>query len=406
VRPLEGVLVADFSRVLAGPLATMTLADLGATVVKVESPAGDDTRTWGPPFTQRSTAYFESANRGKASLVLDLRDEPDRALALELARRCDVLVENFKPGGLAKYALDYPSVAGTNAGVVYCSISGFGAEAGADLPGYDFLVQAVGGLMSVTGPADGEAMKVGVALVDVLTGKDAVIGIQAALAARERTGRGQHVEVALLSSLLAAMVNQTANASLGLTPRRMGNQHPSIAPYETLHCADGTIAIACGNDAQFARLAIAVGHPELAGDERFSTNPARVANRDLLVTALEDGLGTGPVQRWIDLLTAAGVPAGAVGTVNDGLALAERLGLAPLSQPGPGYLPQVRHPATYTTAAGERLATAATLPPPQLGSHSEQLRAWLAGPAGGLPRWAESAARGPATAAPTTTRAL
>lgn len=385
MKPLAGLLVADFSRVLAGPLATMTLADLGATVIKVESQAGDDTRSWGPPFTQRSTAYFESANRGKASLVLDLRAEQDRRLAAELARRCDVLVENFKPGGLVRYALDYPTVAATNPGVVYCSISGFGAGAGAKLPGYDFLVQAVGGLMSITGEPDGEALKVGVALVDVLTGKDAVIGIQAALAARRQTGTGQHVEVTLLTSLLAAMVNQTANAALGHVPHRMGNQHPSIAPYETLRCADGAIAIACGNDAQFARLAGAIGRPSLATDQRFATNPARVTNRGELVAALEDALAEHPVQHWVDALTALGIPAGCVGTVDDGLALAERLGLAPLSSTGAGYLPQVRHPAEYSAADGEEIDTAATLPPPELGAHTAALREWLAGPGNGLP---------------------
>jgi crotonobetainyl-CoA:carnitine CoA-transferase CaiB-like acyl-CoA transferase len=385
VKPLAGLLIADFSRVLAGPLATMTLADLGATVIKVESSTGDDTRTWGPPFTQRSTAYFESANRGKASLVLDLRTEADRLLAVELARRCDVLVENFKPGGLAKYGLDYPTVASGNPAVIYCSISGFGAGAGASLPGYDFLVQAVGGLMSITGEPDGDPLKVGVALVDVLTGKDAVIGIQAALAARQQTGAGQHVEVTLLTSLLAAMVNQSANAALGRIPHRMGNQHPSIAPYESLRCADGTIAVACGNDAQFARLAGALGRPFLATDERFATNPARVTNRADLVAALEDGLAEGTVQHWVTSLTVAGVPAGAVGTVTDGLALAESLGLAPLSSPGPGYLPQVRHPVDYSAAGGDPIDAAGTLPPPDLGSHTAALRDWLTGPADGTP---------------------
>jgi formyl-CoA transferase len=380
VRPLEGLLVADFSRVLAGPLATMTLADLGATVIKVERPGtGDDTRTWGPPFTARSTAYFESANRGKASVILDIADPQDRALAQELARRADVFVENFKPGSLARYGLDHETVAATNPRIVYCSISGFGGGAGANLPGYDFLVQAVGGLMSITGEADGEPLKSGVALVDVLTGKDAVIGIQAALAARSQTGRGQRIEVSLLTSLLAAMVNQTANASLGLVPRRMGNQHPSIAPYETLRCADGLIAVACGNDGQFRRFAAVIGDCALADDERFANNPARVANRAALVDALELALAGNPVQHWIDVLTAAGVPAGAVGTVNDGIALAERLGLKPLSQTGPGYLPQVRHPVTYSHDSPD-IEAPIPLPPPILGSHTTAVRDWLAGP--------------------------
>jgi formyl-CoA transferase len=385
VRPLEGILVADFSRVLAGPLATMTLADLGATVIKVERPgAGDDTRAWGPPFTERSTAYFEAANRGKASLVLDITEPGDRALAQELARRADVFVENFRPGGLARYGLDHATVAATNPGIVYCSISGFGSGAGAHLPGYDFLVQAVGGLMSITGEPDGDPLKVGVALVDVLTGKDAVIGIQAALAARAQTGRGRRIEVDLLSSLLAAMVNQTANASLGLTPRRMGNQHPSIAPYETLRCADGMLAVACGNDGQFRRLALVLEQPGLADDPRFATNPARVTNRAALVAALESALAARPARHWIDALTAAGVPAGAVGTVADGLALAEELGLAPLRRPGPGYLPQVRHPVIYRDGADAVDATS-PLPPPTLGAHTSALREWLTGPADAAP---------------------
>jgi formyl-CoA transferase len=238
--------------------------------------------------------------------------------------------------------------------------------------------------MSITGEAGGDPLKVGVALVDVLTGKDAVIGIQAALAARAHTGRGQRLEVNLLSSLLAAMVNQTANAALGLTPGRMGNQHPSIAPYETLRCADGILAVACGNDGQFRRLALVLDRPGLAEDERFATNPARVANRAALVTALESALAAHPVQHWIDALTAAGVPAGSVGSVNDGLALAEKLGLAPLRRPDNGYLPQVRHPVTYWDGDDTVEATS-PLPPPTLGAHTSRLRDWLSGPAEAAP---------------------
>ncbi len=254
--PLQGILVADFSRVLAGPLATATLADLGATVIKVERPgAGDDTRHWGPPWTQNSSSYFEAANRSKRSVELDLADEDDRALAVELAGRADVVVENFREGTLARKGLGYEQVSAANPGVVYVSVTGFGSAGGAALPGYDFLVQAVGGLMSITGTPE-EPTKVGVALVDVLTAKDAVIGTLAALRHRDATGHGQRVEVNLLSSLLGSLANQaSAYLATGTPPGRMGNQHPSIAPYETLAAKDGQLAVCCGNDRQFAALA-------------------------------------------------------------------------------------------------------------------------------------------------------
>lgn len=371
-------MVADFSRVLAGPLATMTLADLGATVVKIERPlVGDDTRNWGPPWTADSSAYFDGVNRSKYSVDFDLTDPADLAVALELARRADVVVQNFRPGGLARFGLDHESVAAVNPGVVYCSISGFGPGPGADRPGYDFLVQALGGLMSVTGGAAGDPLKVGVALVDVLTGKDAVIGILAALAARSRTGVGDHVEVNLLSSLLGGLANQVSGyLATGQPPRRMGNQHPSIAPYETLHCADGVLAVACGNDRQFRRLAEVVGSAELADDERFATNPARVANRAPLIEALETALRQASCAEWERRLTKAGVPAGVVGDIGSGVALAEELGLAPLIDLGEDRPQQIRHPVTYGAAR-----PAPATPAPKLGEHTELVRAWLNGPA-------------------------
>ncbi|GAA5076091.1 formyl-CoA transferase [Thermocatellispora tengchongensis] len=381
-RPLDGVLVADFSRVLAGPLCTMTLADLGATVIKVERPgAGDDTRAWGPPWTaapQGSSTYFESVNRSKHSVALDLDDPGDLALARELARRADVLVENFKPGALERRGLGYAQVAEANPRVVYCSVSGFGGGAGAARPGYDFIAQAVGGLMSITGEADGEPMKAGVALVDVLTGKDAAIGVLAALAARERTGRGCRIEVNLLSSLLAALVNQAQGyLETGVPPRRMGNRHPSIAPYETLRCRDGLLAVACGNDGQFARFAAVLGEPGLAADERFATNAARVEHREELVAALEALLAAAGAAEWEERLAAVQVPAGRVGDLAAGFALAERLGLAPAAPPAPGRAPQVRHPVTYSADL-----VRPPQPPPGLGEHDAAVRAWLAaGPA-------------------------
>ena len=373
--PLEGLLVADFSRVLAGPMATMMLADLGATVVKVERPGlGDDTRHWGPPWTARSTSYFECANRSKESVELDLKDPRDLDLARELARRADILVENHLTGVLDRLGLGYNTVSADNPGVVYCSITGFGSGEGATVPGYDFLVQAVGGLMSITGPVDGEPSKVGVALVDVLAGKDAVIGILAALEARRRTGQGQRVEVNLLSSLLGSLANQAgAYLATGSSPARMGNQHPSIAPYETLRCADGILALACGNDGQFRRLAQTLGHPEWADDPRFATNAARVGYRADLVVALEDVLRTGDVAAWVTALTAVGVPAGEVGDIGSAIALADALGLEPTLDVGGAHPRQVRHPVTY----GRSTLRPATSPP-RLGEHNDTIRTWLA----------------------------
>ncbi|MFD5556103.1 CaiB/BaiF CoA transferase family protein [Streptomyces sp. NPDC127068] len=375
--PLDGVLVADFSRVLAGPLCTMTLADLGATVVKVERPgSGDDTRSWGPPWSATSTTYFESVNRSKLGVALDLTDDADRALGQELAHRADVVVENFRTGSLERLGLGYEQVSAVNPGVVYCSITGFGGGAGAGLPGYDFVVQAVGGLMSITGGTDGEPTKVGVALVDVLTGKDAVIGVLAALAARARTGRGCRVEVTLLSSLLGSLVNQAQGyLETGLPPGRMGNRHPSIAPYEMLRCRDGLLAVACGNDGQFARLAAALGAAELAQDERFATNAGRVAHREHLVVALERRLAHGDGSDWQARLTEAGVPAGKVGTVADGFALAEELELSPTVTPAGGGTPAPRHPVTYSTGLVQEAS-----PPPRLDEHGTAVRAWLSGP--------------------------
>ncbi len=371
---LDGVLVADFSRVLAGPLATATLADLGATVVKVERPGtGDDTRGWGPPWTATTSAYFESANRSKQSITLDLDDPDDRATAVGLALRADVLVENFRTGALDRRGLGYEELSADNPGLVYCSVTGFGSGPGADLPGYDFLVQALGGLMSITGPADGEPTKAGVALVDVLTSKDATIGILAALAERDRSGLGQRVEVNLLSSLLAALVNQASSyLATGTPPGRMGNRHPSIAPYETLRCADGVLAVACGNDTQFRRLAAAVDAPHLADDLRFARNADRVVNRGALVDRLEAQLAAGPVATWVQRLTDAGVPAGEVEDIGSALALADRLGLRPRVPVGAGEVDQVRNPVTFS-----RTPVDAYRRPPRLGEHDHAVRASL-----------------------------
>lgn len=375
--PLDGVLVADFSRVLAGPLAASTLADLGARVIKVERPGtGDDTRSWGPPWTSQGAAYFESANRNKESVALDLQDPEDLALARALATRADVMIENFRSGALDRYGLGYPQLREKNPTLVYCSITGFGSSGGADLPGYDFLVQAVGGLMSITGEdpaAGGEPMKVGVALVDVLAAKDATAGILAALLARHTTGSGQRVEVNLLSSLLAALVNQASSyLTTGVSPQRIGNAHPSIAPYELLACADGSIAVACGNDRQFRKLAETVGAPALADDARFATNAARVSNRPALTAELAGLLSVRTTDDWVARLNDVDVPAGKVGSIADGFALAASLGLDPLVPVGEGRPAQVRHPVTFSETPVTRYS-----PPPRLGQHSDEIRRWL-----------------------------
>jgi len=288
-------------------------------------------------------------------------------------RRADVVVENFRDGALDRFGLGYDQVRASNPGAVYCSITGFGSRAGAALPGYDFLVQAVGGLMSITGQPDGPPTKAGVALVDVLTSKDAVIGVLAALQARNATGLGQRVEVNLLSSLLGSLANQaSAHLATGTVPGRMGNRHPSIAPYETLACQDGHIAVCCGNDGQFRRLTTELGRSELDADPRFATNADRVEHRDELRAELESRLATDTVALWTRRLMAARVPAGAVGNLGDALELAASLGLDPTVEVGGGAPPQVRHPVTYSATPVSDYA-----PPPRLGEHNDELRRWL-----------------------------
>jgi crotonobetainyl-CoA:carnitine CoA-transferase CaiB-like acyl-CoA transferase len=326
--------ILDFSRVLAGPLATMLLADLGAEVVKVEQPGiGDETRGWGPPYDQNGQAtYFDAVNRNKRSVVLDLTDEGDRARARELALNADVVVENFRPGLLDGIGLGYADLADAKPGLVYCSITGFGAVGrGAELPGYDLLVQALGGLMSITGEAEGDPQKVGVALVDVLAGLFATVGILAALRHRDASGQGQLVEVNLLASLLAALVNQgSAFTAAGVVGRRMGNAHPSIAPYALYATGGGQLVLAVGNDRQFRALCDVLSAPELARREGYATNPERVANCDTLRIELEQLLAARPATEWVRLLTAARVPAGMVNDIAGAFALAETLGLDPI----------------------------------------------------------------------------
>jgi crotonobetainyl-CoA:carnitine CoA-transferase CaiB-like acyl-CoA transferase len=328
--PLAGVRVADFSRVLAGPLATMTLGDLGAEVIKIERPGtGDETRSWVPPTTEDGqSTYFLAVNRNKRSIALDLSTSEGQISARSLALSCDVVVENFAPGTMERFGLGYDELAQERPSLVYASVTGFGRKSPA--PGYDFLVQAVGGLMSVTGYPDGEPLKAGVAIVDVLAGANLATGIIAALLHRERTGLGQRVDVNLLSSLLHGLVNQaSAHLNAGVVPRRMGNAHPSVAPYQTLATADRPLAVAVGNDGQFTRLA-SVLDPALADDPRFATNSSRVAHLVELTVELERRLRTRPASYWITRLSAASVPCGLVNTVPEGFALAESVGLEPV----------------------------------------------------------------------------
>ncbi|MCW2524318.1 MAG: carnitine dehydratase [Frankiales bacterium] len=398
--PLRGVLVADFSRVLAGPLASMFLADLGENVVKVERPeGGDDTRQWAPPYVEGAvedpaegavegdaergpapmSTYFASVNRNKRSVTLDLSVAGDRALAVELGRRADVFIENFRPGKLAELGLGPDQLHAINPGLVYCSISGFGAGLGAGLPGYDFVVQALGGLMSITGDPDGEPTKVGVALVDVLTGLHATIATLAALRERELSGQGQLVQVNLLSSLLSSLVNQgTAYLNGASLPHRMGNQHPSIAPYETLATADGLLAVAIGNDRQFQTFAGAIGRPGLAADPRWRTNRDRVANRASLVLELESALRARDARSWCELLRAQEVACGPVNDLAEAFRFAEELGLRPVAR----FEATDEQPAVSTLANPIELSSHPTeyrRRPPALGADSAEVRDWLAG---------------------------
>lgn len=328
--PLAGLVVADLSRVLAGPYCTMLLADLGATVIKVERvDTGDDTRAWGPPFaTDGLSTYFHSVNRNKESLAVDLSDPDECARVQRLIDRADIVVENFKAGSLARFNLDYATVAARNPRVIYCSISGFGSGAGASLPGYDLLVQAASGLMSITG--EHEPTKVGVAVVDVVTGLHACVAILAALHEREASGLGQQVEVNLLSSALSALVNQASSVlGAGVVPGLLGNAHPSIAPYEVFPTADRPLVIAVGNDQQFTALCVALEQPDWVSDPRFCTNADRVAHRSDLRHALIAVLEDAPAEHWHDLLTRAGIPCGPINDIAQGLDMARALGLAP-----------------------------------------------------------------------------
>jgi crotonobetainyl-CoA:carnitine CoA-transferase CaiB-like acyl-CoA transferase len=379
--PLDGLVIADLSRVLAGPYCTMLLADLGATVIKVESADGDDTRTWIPPEKDGVATYFMSINRNKRSIVLDFRDPADVELVHELFRRSDVAVENFRPGALAKFGLDHATARRINPALIYLSISGFGTAEGSWLPGYDLVVQAVSGLMSLTGAADGPAYRAGISVFDVMTGLHGTIGILAALHQRAETGEGQHIEVNLLLSALSGLVNQTgAYVAAGVVPHRMGNEHPSVYPYQTMPTKDRDVIIAAANDRQFRSLCEVLDVPELADDDRFRLNADRTANRAELHPVLLDRLAQWGADDLFIALNKAGVPCGPVNSIAEGVELAERLGLDPRVTLGAGdrAVDLVRNPIAFSGARARY-----TDPPPELGEHTDDVRAWLSGPARG-----------------------
>lgn len=369
--PLSGVTVADFSRVLAGPLATMVLGDLGANVVKVERPeTGDDTRGWGPPFVGGDAAYFLSLNRNKRSVVLDLQSDRGRSAARELALRSDVLVENFRPGLMERFGLGYEDLSAEHPGLVYCSLTAFGQEAGAERPGYDIIVQALSGLMSFTGHPGGEPTKVGVALLDVICGLYAANAIQAALIGRRASGRGSRLTLSLFDASVAALVNQAANHLLGgLVPQPMGNAHPNIVPYQLFHANDRPFILAAGNDRLFRRTCAVIGRPQLAEDDRFATNEARVRNRVTLIPILADRFATAAAAHWLAALEAASVPCAPIRALDEVFASSEGAATVQrIDDPSRGTLRLVANPIRIDGSVPP-----ARLPPPRLGEHTGEV---------------------------------
>jgi crotonobetainyl-CoA:carnitine CoA-transferase CaiB-like acyl-CoA transferase len=369
--PLEGLTILDFTRVLSGPYCTMQLGDLGARVIKIEQPGrGDDTRAWGPPFVNGESAYFLSINRNKESVALDLKDARSRTIVDALLARADVVVENFRPGTMARLGWSHEAIASRHPRVVYCSISGFGQTGPRHLEaGYDAMMQGESGLMSITGPADGPPYRLGVAIADIATGMFAVQGILAALYARERTGRGQLVDIAMLDSVTALLTYQASIAfATSETPMRMGNRHPSIAPYDTFPAADGEFVLSVGNDDQFGRLTRVLGRPEMAADPRFVTNADRVRHYDVLRRDLVQLCSSWARADLLAALTNAGVPAGGVRTITEAFAdpqIAAREMIVPLEHVSAG---RIRVLGTPLKLSGTPAAI--RLPPPALGQHT------------------------------------
>jgi len=383
--PLNHIRVLDLSRVLAGPWAAQTLADLGATVIKVEKPdGGDDTRSWGPPYVMMpdgqqtsETAYFLSANRGKRSITVDVSRSDGQKIVRALAARSDVMLENFKVGALAKYRLDYPSLRAVNPGLIYCSITGFGQTGPyRDKPGYDFMIQGIGGLMSITGEADtrpgGGPVKVGVAVADLFTGLYATVAILGALAHREKTGEGQHIDISLLDSQVAMLANQAMNYLVtGHAPQRLGNAHPNIVPYQVFAASDGHLIVAVGNESQYARLCEIVGRPDLVSDARFATNSSRVQHRDELTAILNGIFATRQESQWLGALERAGVPCGPINTIAEVFADAQvqaRSLRLDLTHPTIGSVPSVANPIKYSATPISYNSA-----PPMLGADTDEV---------------------------------
>ena len=373
-RPLEGLRVLELARILAGPWVGQTLADLGADIIKVESPEGDDTRQWGPPFIARdgdsSAAYFHACNRGKRSVPADFRDPEDLDFVRRLAKDADVVVENFKVGGLEKFGLDYETLSATNPGLVYCSVTGFGQDGPyAARAGYDFLIQGMSGIMDLTGDPAGEPQKIGVAFADIFTGLYSVIAIQAALAERVRTGRGKHVDMALLDCMTGVLANQAMNyLASGVVPHRLGNAHPNITPYQTFATADGWLIIAVGNNAQFGRLCEVLGLDGIADNPCYATNAARIENRDALTALLADRTSAWARDDLLAALEQAVVPAGPINTVSDVLADPQIVHRG--MQIAPDGVPGLRTPVSFAGAP----APVSDRPSPKLGEHTDAVR--------------------------------
>jgi crotonobetainyl-CoA:carnitine CoA-transferase CaiB-like acyl-CoA transferase len=379
--PLTGLRVLELARILAGPWIGQTLADLGADVIKVEAPEGDDTRRWGPPFIRRGdgepeAVYFHCCNRGKRSVVADFREPAAQELVRALARRSDVLIENFKVGGLAKYGLDYETLRALNPRLVYCSVTGFGqAGPNASRPGYDLMIQGMSGIMDLTGDPAGPPQRMGVAFADIFTGTYGVIAIQAALAQRERTGRGQHIDMALFDTMVAVLANQAVGyLASGEVPHRLGNSHPNIVPYQVFEVRDGHAIVAVGNDQQFRQFCTVIGRPELAADARFLTNAGRVANRGTLIATLSSTLRDFTRAELLGGLEARGVPCGPINSVAEAFAEPQLLARAlRVSLPAPGTptgeIPSVRTPIIFSDAE-----LALQRPAPRLGEHTAEVR--------------------------------
>jgi len=378
MQSLNGIRVLDLSRVLAGPYCTMVLGDLGADVIKVESPQGDETRSWGPPFAEGESAYYLCVNRNKRSIVVDIKAAEGRDILHRLIQRSDILVENFRPGSLARLSLDFESASALNPNLIYCSITGFGQMGPLrDKPGYDFMIQAMGGLMSFTGEPNGEPMKVGVAVADLFAGQNAVIAILAALQARTQTGKGQHIDISLFDSQLGMLANVASNYLVsGNLPKRYGNAHANIVPYQSFQASDGWFVVAVGNDAQFATMCKLIGENELVKDPRFATNSARVQNRNTLISILKPVFLTKTVNEWLSLIGDE-FPCGPINNLEQTFSMSQvesREMLIHMEHPTIGELPLVGSPLKFRDTPVEYKLT-----PPRLGEHTEEVLKELLG---------------------------